>query len=569
MSKNNSFSSSQNSNPEENNSSFDDDMQKENLIEKLVNKNAESSNLKNLYENIGTRVSKLREINDEKEKKIQEQENEIKLLDERIKKKKDLLDKDMRGQGKSKENIKLHDAQWVNDLYNELLEKNEISMQINQNHIQNDPLLKKTYQQKENELSQLKTHLNNLIKKTNHIKNEIDVLRKENNKHKNNLDLILEKKDKQNKEMNKISEEANKYLAKKGTINEELIKLNKKIDAEKIEHESKMQELNKMIDNTKKIKEFHETLAYEKFSNNSKKKDNIKNFINSNINNNNNNNDNNNNNNIPNEKPASKMEEEKQKLKELENELLRTKKRTVHLNISKLILLKKQSQLNEIIEKVKQETGIDNLDKLSSDLQLSTKTNSLFESDLNTLHKQKEELENNIQIKKKEIQDAYSILNDTTTKKEAYKTKLEQELKNEEEKKLLLNKRLYALNRMIDLMSKGFKNICEKLNFFDKNLSFDSETSEGTLMKCMDFLERKIIEIIQLNTDPLKENNASDNEENKNMIVIQKIRDGMNHEEHEKLFEKIKPNSNNFSLKEIKQLSKDMVNAYIKKYDKI
>ena len=559
MSKNNSFSSSQNSNQEDNNSSFDDDLQKENLIEKLVNKNAESSNLKNLYENIGTRVSKLREINDEYEKKIRDQENEIKLLDERIKKKKDLLDKDMRGQGKSKDNIKLHDSQWVNDLYNELLEKNEISMQINQNHIQNDPLLKKTYQQKENELSQLKTHLNNLVKKTNHIKNEIDVLRKENNKHKNNLDLILEKKDKQNKEMNKISEEANKYLAKKGTINEELIKLNKKIDAEKTEHESKMQELNKMIDNTKKIKEFHETLAFEKFSNNSKKKDNIKNFINNNIINDNN----------QSEKPASKMEEEKQKLKELENELLRTKKRTVHLNISKLILLKKQAQLNEIIDKVKQETGIDNLDKLSSDLQLSTKTNSLFESDLNTLHKQKEELENNIQIKKKEIQDAYSILNDTTTKKEAYKNKLEQELKNEEEKKLLLNKRLYALNRMIDLMSKGFKNICEKLNFFDKNLSFDSETSEGTLTKCMDFLERKIIEIIQLNTDPLKETNVSENEENKNMIVIQKIRDGMNHEEHEKLFEKIKPNSNNFSLKEIKQLSKDMVNAYMKKYDKI
>ena len=102
MSKNNSFSSSQNSNPEENNSSFDDDLQKENLIEKLVNKNAESSNLKNLYENIGTRVSKLREINDEYEKKILEQENEIKLLDERIKKKKDLLEKDMRESRKIK-----------------------------------------------------------------------------------------------------------------------------------------------------------------------------------------------------------------------------------------------------------------------------------------------------------------------------------------------------------------------------------------------------------------------------------------------------------------------------------
>ena len=36
-------------------------------------------------------------------------------------------------------------------------------------------------------------------------------------------------------------------------------------------------------------------------------------------------------------------------------------------------------------------------------------------------------------------------------------TKLENELKEEEEKKNLLNKRLYALNRMIDLISKGFK----------------------------------------------------------------------------------------------------------------
>ena len=67
--------------------------------------------------------------------------------------------------------------------------------------------------------------------------------------------------------MNKISEEANRYLQKKGTINEELVKLNKKIDSEKIEHEAKMQELTKMIDNTKKIKEFHETLFIRIFLN--------------------------------------------------------------------------------------------------------------------------------------------------------------------------------------------------------------------------------------------------------------------------------------------------------------
>lgn len=519
---------------------------KENRIERLVNQSGEPNNLKNLYENIGTRVSKLREINDGYEKKIQEQENEIKLLDERIKKKKYILEHDMRGQGEKKENIKLHDAKWVNDLYQELLEKNEITMKINQNHIQNDPALKKAYQQKESELSQLKNHLNNLIKKTEHIKNEINVLRIENNKHKNNLDLILEKKERQNKEMNKISEEANKYLLKKGTINEELIKLNKKIDADKIEHESKMQELNKMIDNTKKIKEFHETLAFEKFSNSSFRKSNYSN-----------------------KKPTSKMAEEQNKLKELENELMKTKRRTVHLNFSKLILLKKQIELNDIIEKVKKETGIDNLDKLSSDLQLSTKTNSLFESDLNTLHQQKKELEKNIELKKKEIQDAYCVLNDTSTKKNEYMEKLEKDLKTEEENKAKLNKRLFALNRMIDLMSKGFKNICEKLNFFDKNLKFEAETSEGTLTKCMDFLERKMIEIIQLNTDPLKETNISDNDETKNMMFIKKITDGMNHEEHEKLFDKKKCNPNYFNLKDIKEISREMVQTYMKKFDKL
>ena len=38
--------------------------EKENRIEKLVNKNAGDNHLKNLYENVGTRVSKLREINE-------------------------------------------------------------------------------------------------------------------------------------------------------------------------------------------------------------------------------------------------------------------------------------------------------------------------------------------------------------------------------------------------------------------------------------------------------------------------------------------------------------------------
>ncbi len=40
----------------------------------------------------------------------------------------------------------------------------------------------------------------------------------------------------------------------------------------------------------------------------------------------------------------------------------------------------------------------------------------------------------------------------------------------------------------------------------------------------MDFLERKMIEIIQLNTDPLKEeNNLNENEEMKNIAILEKV----------------------------------------------
>lgn len=340
--------------------------------------------------------------------------------------------------------------------------------------------------------------------------------------------------------MNKISEEANLYLKKKSTINEELINLNKQIDNEKKEHETKMQELNKMIDNTKKIKEFHETLAFEKFSSTKKGGDN------------------------KGVKHTSKIEEEQQKLDSLENELIKIKKRTVHLNFSKLILTKKQMQLNSIIEKVKQETGIDNLDKLSSDLQLSKKTNTLFESDLSNLEKQKKELEDKIEEKKKEIDDAYNLLNDTSSKKNEYIDQLEKDLEAEEKTKQLLNKRLFALNRMIDLMSKGFKNICMKLNFFDQDFKVDSETNEGTLTKCMDFLERKMIEIIQLNTDPLKESNIADANENKNEKIQTSVINSMTVKKQNEYVKKNDCVPSNFNLRAIKRISEGIAQEYLK-----
>ena len=85
----------------------------------------------------------------------------------------------------------------------------------------------------------------------------------------------------------------------------------------------------------------------------------------------------------------------------------------------------------------------------------------------------------------------------------------------------------------------------------------------------MDFLERKMTEIIQLNTDPLKETIATDNDETKQMQMIKKISDAMSKEEHIKMIDKKKIIPSNFSLKEIKEISNDMVNSYLKKYEKL
>lgn len=415
----------------------------ENLVEKILKTDNKPDNKKNLYQNIGTRVSKLREINENYQVKIKSQEEELKLLDERIKAKMNLLQTEMRDQKK------LQDPNWVNEKYNEMVNKNQIKLRININHVNNDPALKKIYNEKQAEVSSLQNKLNNLTKKTEHMKSEINVLRIENHKHKTNLEQIITKKDGQSKEMDKISEEANRFLKEKGTINKELVELNEKIDNQKVSYENKMGELNKMIDNTKKIKEFHETLALERFS-----KTTFRNSENGN-------------------KPTNKISEEQNKLADLNKELKRKKEQTVYLNFCRIILLKKQQELNNIIEKVKTETGVENLDKLSKYLELSTKTNKLFETDLKSLNEQKKTLQKQIEDIKEETQKAECILNDTSTKKFEYLDKLKVDLEKEESIKEKLNKKLYTLNRVIELMSKGFKEICTKLNFFDTNLKFD------------------------------------------------------------------------------------------------
>jgi chromosome segregation ATPase len=441
-------------------SSFEKQMKlnaSENCIDKILKADANSPKKKKrgVYQNIGSRVSKLREVNDNYQKKIQSQEEELKMLDQRIAAKNYILETEMR------DNKKLKDSEWVRNMYDEMVRKNEIIMRVNHNHVQNDPELKKVYNEKQAEVSSLQNKLNNLIKKTESVKSDINILRIENSKFKTNLDRILAKKEKQSKEMDKISEEANKFLKEKGTISKQLVELNNKIDNKKINYEIKMQELNHMIDNTKKIKEFHENMAVEKFSK-STFRNTFGQSMNSSLSN-------------MESKSTNKLFEEQSHLNELNRELRTKKAQTVYLNFCRFILFKKGQELYKIIEKIKSETGVESLENLSKYLELSTKTNKLFETDLKSLTEQKELIEKQIEDIKIDIQKASCVLNDTSTKKFEYLDKLQNDFNKEEELKDNLNKKLYMLNRIIELLADGFKEICLKLNFFDTNLKIDAE----------------------------------------------------------------------------------------------
>ena len=557
--------------------------QDKNNIPAMINslsKPTGQNNLKNLYQSIGTRVSKLREINETYEKKISSQTLDLKNLDKKIADKQKILNEIRFHKGnlargfseKQLEDINIKDEkkfyneekikestkqseEYFNQLYNEMIANKEFSMKINSNHIQNDPGLRKIYIEKERELAELQNKLNSIVKKTEVVKKDIDALRLENHKNNTNLKDLLEKKKLQTKEMDRISEEANRYLKDKENINNELVELNEKIDNQKITYENKMKELNKMIDNTKKIKEFHETLAIEKFSKTSNyfKKNNITS-------------DN------ENKKSVNIIQEESMILEELNNQLKSKRKVTAYLNLNKLILVKKQSQLKDVIHKVKTQTGIENLDKLSEYLELSSKTNNLFETDLQNLNLQKDEIEQKIAKMKEEIENTQAKVNDTSTKKFDYIKSLKEELAQEEKNKENFNRKLYTLNRMIDIIAKGFKEVCLKLNYGEELQKSDLDSSESVLTKCMDLLERKIVEIIQLNQDPLRENNLDvilNNEENKNKLsIIEKALDNMFLEESNKNIYENKSNLN-ISASEILTNAKEMVNSFMKRYEKL
>lgn len=150
-------------------------------MEKWVN-NGSKNNLKNLYQNIGTRVSKLREINDVYQKKIKGQKDEMSKLDEEIKKKEELLNEIREAKAKN-------NSEYFKNLKKE--GKVKLTMDITINHIKNDPELNKIIKKYENQCGELKNKLNSLHNNTEAIRKNIDTLRLENLKLNQNLqDLV-------------------------------------------------------------------------------------------------------------------------------------------------------------------------------------------------------------------------------------------------------------------------------------------------------------------------------------------------------------------------------------------
>lgn len=179
---------------------------------------------------------------------------------------------------------------------------------------------------------------------------------------------------------------------------------------------------------------------------------------------------------------GNKIAEEKIRLEDLAKEFEMKKKITIYLNFTRFILFKKQQELQKIVEEVKSQTGIESLDSLSRYLENSTKTNKLFESDIKDLNKQKIDLEKDILKVKQEYEKSKCFLNDTSSKKLEYLEKIKSEIKVEDSVKKEMDKKLFVMNRVVDVLSVGFKKACKKLKF-------DEETTEAEVTKFFYFLE--------------------------------------------------------------------------------
>ena len=433
------------------NNSIQRESMKSSVVDLLISKNLDpkNKNLKNLYQNIGCKVSKLRELNDVYIQKISNQKRTLFVYEERLSEKMDFLEK-------LREAKLRKDKDFYNKHYKDLLAKNQIDLKIHYNHILHDAERKKIYEENEKEISNLRNKYNSLSNESKEVKENINLFRIENKKLQINLKKIIEEKEEKTKKMDELSQEIDFYLMEKEKVNSQILKLNSKIEDLRENHENKIFEIKHMIENTKKIKQLQENIALEKFSQskNFKKKtlqDNFNNKIELNKKNNN------------------KIDEEQIKLDKLNEDLNKNKSLVTYYNFSKFIYFKKQQKLGIQISQVKRETGCQNLDKLSENLAVSTKTNYLFKTDLKNLQDEKDNIEYKIEEVKSKLSNARCLLNDTSSKKFEYIEKLKIDIAKEEKIIEMLNRKYYNLNRVIDIMSIVFKKIYGQISYNDSN----------------------------------------------------------------------------------------------------
>lgn len=438
-----------------NNNSMHRESMKSSVVDLLISKNSDpkNKNLKNLYQNIGSRVSKLRELNDSLIGKLKNQKQDLFVYEERLQEKLKYLE--------SLREAKLNNKKEVfNEKYKELISKNAIDLKIHYNHILYDGELKKIYEENEKEVSNLRNKLNGLVSNSKDIKDKINMYRIENNKLEVNLSEIIIKKEARAKAMDEMAKEANMYLMEKDFVNKEIIELNEKIDEQKENHSNKVFEIKQMIDNTKKIKQFQENFAIEKFSNTNPNNLNKRNNGNSNSSPKSDNSLN----------TTNKISEEQLKLDGLNLDLKKRKAIHAYLNFSKFVYWKKQQKLQLMVQEVRAKTGCENMDKLSEYLAMSTKTNKLFEKDLEKLNEDKIAIEKSISEIRVKLANSKCLLDDTSSKKFEYMEKLRHDIEKENIIKDMMNRKLYNLNRVVDLLAIGLKKICSNIDYFDGNL---------------------------------------------------------------------------------------------------
>jgi chromosome segregation ATPase len=414
-----------------------------------------------LYQNLGSKISKMRDTNDQLENEVESEKQKLNSILMRIKEKESLLDeirtKKIELTGKSTEGVTSNEKKITEVTYNEKkIKENAINFfdkkyeelvkykntKIAESQLENDTNQLKVIQDGDHKKNILIDRINHIRKETQEIKSKIDVLRVENEQNEGNLKYIINLKEEQAEEMNKISEEANRYLKEKSELYNELKQLNEKIEKDKTIFEGKIKELNKMIDQTKKLKDYYESIAIEKFSERK----------------------------LSHEKRDNKVTKSEKKLNEL-NELLYEKKQIlISLNFNRIIWLKKQDTLNQIIEKMKKETGQDTLEKLSEYLELSKKTNELFETDIQVLNEKKTVLEKQIYDIKEEITEVENQVNDNSTKLYQQIDKYKQDVTQAVENEHKYNKKINALNKVIALLSIGFEKVFHKLNFYNEEI---------------------------------------------------------------------------------------------------